>query len=48
MCSALRRAVKGSSRKQACNTGFKEVEYAVGRWAAGNMEVDIAEEDMDL
>lgn len=48
MCSVLTRAMKGSSRKLTCSAGFKEVEYAAGRWAAGNIEVDIAEEHMDL
>lgn len=47
MCWALRKAAKGYSRKKACSAGFEEVEYAVGRWVAGNMEAAVADETMD-
>lgn len=47
MCWALRRAVNGSSRKKACSAGFEEVEYAVGRWVAGNMKAAIAKVAID-
>jgi len=48
MCWALSRAVKGSSGKKSCSADFEEVEYALGRWVAGNVETAIAEEAMDL